>query len=121
MPRPLLIAFLVALVSTLVVQEVGGVAPLITLPLERRTLHNSVSHPPASHWENIKNGLRAQYGYGKAKFEAIEAIQRREELAKRAMGSFDLVDQNWDTHYLVSINIGTPPQKFNVLPHTGSS
>jgi len=120
LPAPLA-AFLVAFLSSWVVQEVGGATPLLTLPLERRTLHNAISHRPASHWENVKNGLRAKYGYGKEKLAAIKAIQRREELAKRAVGTFELIDQFWDTSYMVSINIGTPPQKFNVIPDTGSS
>ena len=114
-------ALVVTLLLTLVVQEVKGVTPLITLPLERRTLHSSVSHRPVSHWENVKNDLRAKFGYGQAKFAAIEAIHRREELAKRATGTFGLVDQFWDSNYLVSINIGTPPQQFSVIPDTGSS
>jgi len=109
---------LVALLLSLFVQEAGGATPLLTLPLERRTLYSAGSHHPPSHWESVKNGLRATYGYGKERVAAIKAI---EELAKRAVGTFGLVDQFWDTGYLVSINIGTPPQQFSVIPNTGSS
>ena len=121
MPPPPLITLVIALLSAVVSQEVGGATPVMTLPLARRTLHNSVSHRPISHWENIKNGMRANFGYGKARDVAIEAIQRREELAKRSIGTFGLVDQYGDSSYLVSINIGTPPQQFSVVPQTGSS
>ena len=105
---------------SLFVQEAGGATPLLTLPLERRA-YNAVSHHPPSHWENVKNGLRARFGYGKARVAAIKAIEHREELAKRAVGTFGLVNQFWDRNYLVSINIGTPPQQFSVIPDTGSS
>lgn len=120
LPSPLA-ALLVALLSSVFVQEVGGAEPFLTLPLERRTFRNAVARRPPSHWENVKNGLRAKYGYGKAKLAAIEALQRREELAKRTPGTFGLIDQYWDTTYLVPISIGTPPQQFNVIPDTGSS
>ena len=65
--------------------------------------------------------MRAKYGYGKAKDAAIKAIERREQLAKRAVGTFGLADQFWDSNYVVSINVGTPPQQFSVIPDTGSS
>lgn len=124
LPSPLaapLAALLVALLSSVFVQEVGGAAPFLTLPLERRVFRNAVARRPASHWENVKNGLRAKFGYGTAKLAAIEALQRREELAKRTPGTFGLIDQYWDTTWLVPISIGTPPQQFNVIPDTGSS
>jgi Eukaryotic aspartyl protease len=119
-PSPLA-ALQAAFLSSCFTHLVGGATPLLTLPLERRDFHNSATHRPASHWENVKNGLRAKFGYGKAKLAAINAIQRREELAKRAVGTFGLIDQFWDTSYLVSISIGTPPQQFSVTPDTGSS
>lgn len=120
LPSPLA-ALVVALLSSLFAHEVEGATPLLTLPLERRTFHNAVSHRPPSHWENVKNGLRAKFGYGKSQLAAIEAIQRREELAKRAVGTVGLIDQYWDTNYMVTLSVGTPPQTFNVVPDTGSS
>ena len=120
LPSPLA-ALLVAFLLSLFVHQVGGATPFLTLPVERRTLHNSVSHRPASHWEDVKDRLRAKYGYGNAKVAAIKAIERREELAKRAVGTFGLADQFWDSNYVVSINLGTPPQQFKVIPDTGSS
>jgi len=112
---------LVALLLSLFVQEAPGATPLLTLPLERRTVYNAVSHHLPAHWENVKNGLRATYGYGDTRVAAIKAIERREELANRAVDTFGLIDQSLDTSYLVSINIGTPPQQFGVMPSTGSS
>jgi len=120
LPLPLT-TLLVALFLSLFVQEAGGATPLLTLPVERRTVYNAGSHHPPSHWENVKNGLRARFGYGNARVAAVKAIERREELAKRAVGTFGLVDQFWDSNYMVSINIGTPPQQFSVIPDTGSS
>jgi len=121
MPPLPLTTLLVALFLSLFVQEAGGATPLLTLPLERRSVYNAASHHPPPYWENVKNGMRAAYGYGNEKVAAIKAIERREELAKRAVGTFGLIDQALDTSYLVSVNIGTPPQQFGFLPSTGSS
>jgi Eukaryotic aspartyl protease len=122
MPSWPLTALLGVVLSLSIVHQVGAATPpLLTLPLTRRHLPNPATHRPASHWESLKNGLRAKFGYGEAKLAAIHAIQRREELSKRAVGTFGLIDQYWDSTYLVSINIGTPPQNFNVIADTGSS
>lgn len=120
LPSPLTV-LLVASFSPLFVQQIGAATPLLTLPLEPRTFPNPLSHRPASHWESVKDGLRAKFGYGNAKVAAIKAIERREELAKRAVETFPLVDHLWDSNYLVSINVGTPPQQLKVIPDTGSS
>jgi Eukaryotic aspartyl protease len=122
LPAPLA-ALLGALISSSIVHQVGRAeaTPPLTLPLQPRSFHNAAFHRPASYWENVKNSLRAKFGYGEARLAALNAIQRRGELAKRAAGTLGLVDQYLDSTYIVSISIGTPPQQFNVIPDTGSS
>lgn len=101
--------FLFFIVPALSYSAVVREAPPIHLPLARRTLQKR----DLDYWANAADQVRAKYGFATV---ASNSNRKRQNTV-----GIPIVNQNGDSSYFASINVGTPPQSFDIILDTGSS